>query len=701
MSDDLELRAKLRIDDESGEALRHAAAGLEHVDSEARGAQEHMGFLEHAMSNFAAIELGEMVAKVREFGEGLLETADEAQAADQAVGALIATSQGREWADAHEEAGKLREELDEIGISAHQTGANVAGAFQTMLEITGATEKGVEAATDNVRELSGVASMLGKDVGSISGEFSMMEEGIIRTKGQLFHVLNSTGIFGDNVKKAAAGWAQLTEAQRMDRLNYALERVSKNAANATPTFAQLRTSAEGIIEQFKEGLGMPLINALVPEMNRFTQELKAGIPVFEEFGKEMSVDVAKWVHEAADAVQEGFDYLKAHGKEIHDDIVAAVDTAKKVVEFILDHREALAIAFGAKAGLGVVGGLAKTAAEGPLGKAGELLMKGAEAIYAAGSKQGATGAFAGAAEAIPGTGAVGSALASGGALGGGLALGASAAAAGAWVFAGDQLVKLFQESSNDTRQTFDAVHAGMSSMAKENTQWTDVEVDAFDRMRSNLLESAQYLGEDVGAAAQFADALQRTHAAHVANMKMAEDLASMAGSFEVLSTSAQMDVDNAKNAAEAAAAAKEQSGFEGGIGSQVVDQFATGFQALADAHDVAAEQYVAHLLGSSKNLFASFLQSAHMSDEGFQALATALEAGGSEFADQAKAIRDLIGNKEHQKMNVHFSMPGAKIQIQQDFRDQDPDNIAIVLQRDLVHAAVNRIGSGFTIPFGA
>jgi len=678
MAEDLELRARLRMTDESGDALKRAKGGLDETSHAADDAQQHMSGLEHTLSNFAAIELGELVHGVRELATEFLHAADQGAAADQAVAALVATAQDRGWADAHADAEKLGDELDEIAISAHQAGPAVADAFQTMLEITGATEEGVERATDQVQQLSQIATMLGKNVGDISKEFSMMEEGVIRTKGQLFHVLNASGIFGENVKKASAGWAALTEEERLKRLNYALEQMSSKAAEATPTFAQLRTSVADIFEVMSEKLGEPFLHALVPEMSKFSEELRAGLPAIEEFGKEMSVDVARWVHEAAEAVQEGFDYLHAHGKEIHDTIVGAVETVKKVVEFVLDHKEALAIAFGAKAGVGLAGGLAKTALESGAGKG---ILGAGQAIFAAGS---AGGGIAGA----------------GGALAGATALGAAGAAAGAWLLAGEQLGKLFNEMESDTRQNFDAVRQGMRDMASETTEWTDTEQDAFERMRDNLLQSAMHLGEDAGAAAEFADALERSHKAHVENMKFAENLQSMAQSFEVLATSANMAVEDAKTAAQQAAAESERGEFEGGTGAQIIDQFSSGFEALMAAHDAGAQQYVAHLLGSSKNLFASFLQSAHMSDEGFAALASALEAGGSEFADQAKAIRDLIGNKEHQKMNVHFSMPGAKIQIQQDFRDQDPDNVAIVLQRDLVKAAVNKLGSGFSMPFG-
>lgn len=694
--DDLELRAKLRVTQEGEGELRRVRGELEQTGEAAEHAQHQMGFLEHSLSNFAAIELGEVVEKVKELGREFLSAADDAQSADLAVGSLIAAAQGTEWGQARQEAAGLREELDGIGIDAHQSAASVSQAFQQMLEITGATERGVRQATTATEELSKIASLLGDNVADSAGEFAMMEEGVVRTRGHLFHLLNTTGIFGDNVKKAAAGWQALTDEERSRRLTYAMDQLSQSADKAEPTFAQLRQSASDIVEQFAEGLGMPLLDAINPEFKRFVSELKQGIPVIEDFGREMSVDVQRWVHEAADEVQQGFEYLKAHGKEIHDEIVSAVDTVKRVVEWVLDHKEELALAFGAKTAIGVAGGLARGAAEGPLGKGVELFVEGAKKVYAMGAAQGATGAFT--SEAVPGVATVGNALA-GGAVGGVAALGAVGAAIGGIVAAGYQLSELFEDTSKDTRQTFDAVRAGMKDMASENTEWTDVEVAAFDRMRANLLESAQYLGEDVGAAVQFSDALQKSHAAHVANMKSAEDLAGLASAFEVLALSSQYAAEDAKTAGEQAAAAKEGAHVDE-VAAQDVGLFTSTFEALMAGHDTAAAQYSAHILASSKNLFASFLASAQMSDEGFEALAKAVEAGGAEFKDQAQAIRDLIGSKEHQKMQVHFNMPGAKIAIQQDFRDQDPDNVAIVFQRDLVRAAVNRLGSAFTVPFG-
>ena len=103
------------------------------------------------------------------------------------------------------------------------------------------------------------------------------------------------------------------------------------------------------------------------------------------------------------------------------------------------------------------------------------------------------------------------------------------------------------------------------------------------------------------------------------------------------------------------------------------------------------------MLGGSKNLFASFLQSAHMSDDGFMALAKAIRDGGGELADeQAKAIEGMVGKRDMGKHVINFSMPGAHIEMKRDFRDQDPDRVAVVFQEDLQALALNRVTSNVT-----
>src|SRR5262249_43195259 len=143
---------------------------------------------------------------------------------------------------------------------------------------------------------------------------------------------------------------------------------------------------------------------------------------------------------------------------------------------------------------------------------------------------------------------------------------------------------------------FNAIREGMARMAGESTKWSEVETSSFQAMRENLLEAAQALGEDVSAAAQYADALEKSHAAHAKNMDYVKSFESMASSFETLATSAQLDVQGAKTATEQAAAEAAAAAFEGGTGADIVNQFQAGFENLRGAHDTAAMNYVAGLL---------------------------------------------------------------------------------------------------------
>jgi len=678
---DFDVHARMTLEDDASPGLGRIKHGLDETGERAHHAGEEMGFAEHMLSNFAAIELSGVFDQVRETASEFIKVAEEAQTANEAVGALIAAVQDKGIGDAVEQAGALGDEMNEVAMRSHQAAGAVKGAFEGILEITGATEQGIAKATHQVEEMSRVATFLGKDVGAISSEFAMMEEGVVRTKGQLFRVLNTTGIFGDNIHKASEGWQKLTEEERVRRLEYALQKLNGNIADATPTFAQAKTTLGDIVEVMQEKMGAPVLAAITPELAHLADELKAGIPTIEEFGKEMSVDVAKWVHEAGDEIQHGFDYIRSHGKEIHDDIVGAVEVVKDVVDFIISHKEEIAIAFGAKAAVGLAGGVARTLGESGPGRA---VIGGAGALYNAGA---AGGGFMGV----------------GGMAGGVQALGAFGAAAGAWLLAGEQLGKLYSEMEADSRKDFDAIKRGMQDMTSESTQWTQTETDAFHRMRDNLIDAAAALGEDAGAAAQYADSLEKQHGFHAKNMAMAESLKAMAGSFEVLAADAQFSVDHAKNQAEAAAAAAEQAAFGEGTGADVVNQFATGFEALRNAHDQAAMNYVGGLLANSKNLTASFLASAQLTDEGWKALADSIESGGSQFKDIAQMFRDQIkGGAEKLTMKPpNFNFSGSTFKIQQDFRDQDPDRVALQFKEDLTREATNRLGSGFSTPFGA
>lgn len=664
---DLDVRAKLVVDDASTSELKRIAQGHEQVGEEAKQSNQQVGFLQHTMANFAAIQLSGLIENVRQFGASFVEAASAGQDADQAIAGMISAVQGSDWASAHAQAEALGDELDEIAISAGQAGDDVGRAFNRMVEIYGATADGIAKAKEDTGSLATIANVLGKQTETIAGEFALMGEGVVKTKSQMFQLLQPTGIFGDNIKKASQLWASLTEEERARRLNFGIEQLAGQMGKANPTFHDMLTTVENIWDVTKEKLGEPVIHALVPAMQKFAATLESNLPAIEEFGKMMAVDVKAWVDEASTALQEGFQYLESHGDEIRGAIVDAVSMVKEVVSFILAHKEELAIAFGAKSALGLAGGVAN--AIGGTGVPG-MIGKGVGALYSAG---------AGGAEVF-GRSATGLA-------GGGFAVGAGLLAVTSILAAAEQAYRLQAESAADTRNDFVAIKEGMERMAATSTEWTEQEVRAFEVMRANLLDAAVALGEDVGAAAQYATALEEQTKAHVRNAEAMRDFQQIANDIQAAQDAGIESFDAATGAFVAAADSE--------AAMQAAQQFAQAFTAAQTTHDQSSMNYLAHILSGSKALTSAFLSSASLTDQGWAALADSIEAGGSQFADIAKMFRDQIGGAQVNKkleMKQNFNFGAGSVSVKQDFRNENPDNIALIFKRDLAGGA-NRLAA--------
>jgi hypothetical protein len=82
---------------------------------------------------------------------------------------------------------------------------------------------------------------------------------------------------------------------------------------------------------------------------------------------------------------------------------------------------------------------------------------------------------------------------------------------------------------------------------------------------------------------------------------------------------------------------------------------------------------------------------------GLDAMAELLLSSGSQFAGFAQQLKGKTAAPPAPKI----SMPGAKITVNQNFRKADPDNVAIVLKRDLARRVERRTGARYSGIFGS
>ncbi len=654
MAKTTEVKAKLKVEDEGSSTLdriKKAFLGAGDAADDAGG--KASSFAEQIAAVAIGEKISELTTKVWELGKSFGEAAIEGQKGDKALAGLIATAQGSEWAGALNAARELGDVLDEIGLKANQNKDDVGAAFETMVAIAGATEEGIQKATKETESLATIANVLGKNTSDLVQEFAFMGEGVVKTKGQLFQLLQGTGIFGKNTKEAAGYWAKLSDESRMQQLAYGLEQVSAQLGKSEPMIGDYLTTIDNLFGMAKEKLGEPIVESMKPALIDLIAKLKSAMPQIEKFGVMIGKEMGKWVEEAVKQFEQGFKYIETHSEEIKNAIAEGYKTAKEVVEFILEHKEEIAIAFGAKTAL--------PALQAGASAAGSLIDVSAKGI----------GPLAG--------------------TGGGLAAGAAtmvafAAAVGAFALAVDQWQDLMAGSKggiSDEAQNYSAYKEhfeklsatpNMGAMGKD-------ELKNFDRQREAFVKLAEELGENQRAAGELAD---RAWAAHRA-------VRDMVGPVE----QAQKMFENFAKARSEGIIPDEQSIA---TADALIGQVGASFTKALSTQNAGAAQYIANLLGKSEALQGAFLASADLTSEGFEALASMVESQSKEFAELLRGRASEGKTKAATPAAPKIVMTGGQtFNVKQDFRDQDPDRVAIMFEKGIGQGIERKLSAGTSI----
>lgn len=128
-------------------------------------------------------------------------------------------------------------------------------------------------------------------------------------------------------------------------------------------------------------------------------------------------------------------------------------------------------------------------------------------------------------------------------------------------------------------------------------------------------------------------------------------------------------------------------------------KFAAAFQTAAKANDAGAEKYVAEFLRDNMSLQNALEKAGpDIFGAGFEQFIATLKD-----IDLGDAAKKLAGKKVDlgipSKPNITQNFNGP-INVKQDFRDQDPDRVAVVFRDDLARVGTNRLQSRFASPFG-
>jgi hypothetical protein len=675
MAKDVEVRTKLKLDDLASSVLNKIQGEFKQTDVAQKQVQS--GFSEFGQTfaaQFAAVNLAPAIGQVWEFGKGLVRAGLDGQEADKSIAGMIASAQGAPWNQALAQGSAYGDMLDTIALKAGQTGNDVEGGFMRILEITGATAEGIKRARDTTESLAVVSNKLHKSTAQIGGEYAFMAEGVLKTKGQLFQLLQPTGIFGDKTKGAAEAWAKLTDAKRLELLQYGMGKVAGSLASAPPTMSDLITKLQTMGNIASEKFGQGLVEELVPGFESLMDELMGGRGEIETMADEMGREVGRAVKDAAREVRAGYAYVKEHYAEIKGAVVTAFDHAKKVVGWILDHKEEIAMAFGAKVAIGGAKGLLGS----PGVKMGTSLVKGAAEVgkgLGPALEAGALGSSMAKLTGLLGPAGVGVA---------GLAVGVAALGTAAWA----------------TSAIIDEQNAETTAHLAANANILEAALAGDVKKTEDLVEAMHSLGGGINSLGQAIGEVDRATAEFHANLrKIAESTASI-NEVDAESTKAAIDLATRgiQDAYQRASSDTSKAGqdYADNLYANQTFVLINAYNQAARSGNTALMQLAATTLASSKGTQAAFLAAGKDVEGGFATLADLVASSSADFATKLRAkVPSDAPKPAAPVMNVGSMTVNIKQTV-----EADPDRIAIILRKDLMTAAIRRYTQSTGTLFG-
>jgi hypothetical protein len=337
--------------------------------------------------------------------------------------------------------------------------------------------------------------------------------------------------------------------------------------------------------------------------------------------------------------------------------------AKGVVEFIIAHKEEIAIAFGAKTAIG----------------AGKDAVGMAKGIGGAAEGIGGAMGMAGMAGTVAGLGVLAAAI---------IAVGAAA--------------YITAEIMRDNADREDTRVKGMAAR-KEMAMRGDVEglqneYETEGHKQDYMLENQGQQSDQDWAEAKnrLADIVARLEEAK--SVRAAMDAAATDNINAI--TQAGFETADAYDQAAADHSAASMA-YADEVAAKDVAAIVQAYNYAASVHDEAAMMLAADTINGSTHLQKAFFESGLTISGGLEGLANQLLESSGEFAAALRKQGGDVAGKAPEKPKFSLSGGGpVTINIKQDFRDQDPERIFLVFKKDLVKLSENRIQSTGGIPGG-
>jgi hypothetical protein len=653
MPQDPEVHAKLELDDLASEALKKIREGFEGVNDKVKEVgHEMVSMARQAAAVALGFQLSGMVDSFKELaGEAFHGATEMENERKELAGLIMLTDKGgASFDEAQARAGELNERLEDMGTRAGVTKAQMVDAFEMIAQ---RSTRGTEAVADMTEKMAMASRMLPGGMARMAEGWRDLEMGFIRPKNAMIMLMKQAGVIEGPLRVAAKHLNALMQTEPGKEKVFAMAeaaitKMAEKTKDMPPTFEQMTASLHNIREAMFESMGTPMVSAIMGPLTRLRGYLETHREEIEKLAHTMGERVGQWMTEAAEKIQEGFQYLKDHADDILGALEKGAHALKDALEFMIRHKELIA-------GLMLANKLGPGAGGAAASMVGALPGMGLAAGRAVGSAA-SWATAAGTAEALPLPALV---------------------AVVAWAGAAKQAM-LFEKEAGISFTT------GLSHFVGGIIGTTTNMADTSNKMLNlqtaqRALNAAMSEGAPADKIEELALKVDSLGRAAMSTGEVTADAIN-----EMTAAAHRLAAEDARKAwVEHAEQAKAQfAHFDG-----QTSRYLQSVKGLVEAHKRTPDQ----ILKTAEQIFAAN-----------ESLRAGLAGTGASVSDAMTAFRKAMGFGEGAtppQMSLSGGGP-VHIEIKQDFRDQDPDRIALIFRRDLQRAAHTSLQAKTALPLG-
>jgi hypothetical protein len=647
-----EVKTKLTLDDQASKQLDKIKSGFQQAGNAAQQAKaQTMGFVSQLAAVAIGVNIGNMFGSMK---AGLMSAGEAAIEADKQFRALRTTvigmsrTSGQSMDDFNLRTQSLNAQMERIARTAMVSRDELV---QTFMEAGKNTSNTTDQLTNLISRVANASRALPAPIKDVVAGFEEVQKNMISAQSPIIAMVKQANLLRGHSEKIAQQMTWMGREGKIKMAYDALAILEKRAKAIPPSLQDINARFKDMKTDALRSVGEPMLKAFYPAVEALYKKITDGRGDIEKYARMIGEQAGEWITVAADKIQKGFEYLRTHADEIKTAIVGAFETAKTIFDGIVDNAKPLLALY-----------------------AGMKLAPVAEGAMAAGSALASGAGLAGVASAVGPQAAFTAAIV------------ASTMALTEFGRYLDDNAGFLIPSMGEAKKELDRQKRMMADYGSMMGHATVEEREAFDKLAKDAYENAAKIGESTGELGVFIDQMRRN--------RDALDTATK-GMQEAFSLSSQIH--------EGLYATAEGTNQAAQLQIDAATKFKESFTAALDKHDEAALEGARKILDGATALQDVLVENGSAVGLSLKDLANSLGTGSDNLRNfrerlLAKAAREADSMGGRNQNNIFNG--GQVFNIKQDFRDQDPDRVAVVFQRDISRAAENRLMARTVPAFG-